>query len=224
MPARATRSSLLEPLIADYVADHSTPPDTHQVELIERTAELGWASAMQIGTEQGVLLEMLIRSLGAIRVVEIGTFTGYSSVCLARGLDPGGKLHCFDISDEWTQIARATWEATGLSDRIELHLGNAIELLGEIGDEALDAVFIDADKSSYQSYVDHVAPMLRPGGLLLIDNTLWSGKVAALAIDDSPDDRDTPALRALNDALVADPRFIVSLVPIGDGLTIAQKL
>jgi caffeoyl-CoA O-methyltransferase len=215
------RSSLLPPEIARYVTEHSTPPDAAQRRLIERTAaETGAFAGMQIGSDQGVLLEILTRAVDARLAVEIGTFTGYSSISIARGLADGGRLHCFDLSDEWTSIARAAWQDAGVADRIELHLGPALEYLEPtVGEGPVDFAFVDADKGGYLSYVEFLIPRLRPGGLLCLDNTLWSGAV----IDPSRDDDDTRAIRAVNDALVADDRLRVSLVPIGDGLTVCQR-
>lgn len=215
------RPTLFTPEIASYIAEHSTPPDDAQRRLIERTAaETGGFAAMQIGSEQGVLLEILTRAVEAQLAVEVGTFTGYSSIAIARGLVPGGRLHCFDVSEEWTSIARDAWRDAGVDDRIELHLGPALDHLpAVIGDERIDLAFVDADKGGYLSYVEFVVPRLRPGGLLLLDNTLWSGSV----VDPSRTDDDTVAIRAVNDALVADERLRVALVPIGDGLTVCQR-
>lgn len=215
------RPTLLPPEIARYVSDHSTPPDAAQRRLIERTAaETGAFAGMQIGSEQGVLLEILTRALDARLAVEIGTFTGYSSISIARGLAEGGRLLCFDVSDQWTSIAREAWQDAGVADRIELHLGPALEHLPRaIGDGPIDLAFVDADKGGYVSYVEFLIPRLRSGGLLCLDNTLWSGAV----VDPNRDDDDTRAIRAVNDALVADERLRVSLVPMGDGFTVCQR-
>lgn len=220
MTARS-RSRYIDPAIADYALDHSSGPDDVQLELQHVTAEqTGDAAGMQIGDDQAVLLEILARATGARRAVEIGTFTGYSSLALARGMGPEGRLLCLDISEEWTAIARAHWEKAGVDDRIELRIGPALDSLRDLPPVLFDLAFVDADKSGYGDYYDELVPRIRPGGLLLVDNTLWGGSV----LDEKNDTADTLAIRALNDRVAADPRVRVVLLPIGDGLTIAQRL
>ena len=175
---------------------------------------------MQIGDDQAVLLEILARALGARRAVEIGTFTGYSALALARGMGPEGRLLCLDISEEWTAIARAHWEKAGVADRIELRIGPALDTLRDLPPVVFDLAFVDADKSGYGDYYEELVPRIRPGGLLLVDNTLWGGSV----LDDENETADTLAIRAVNDRIAGDPRVRVVLLPIGDGLTIAQRL
>ena len=210
----------LSPELHDYVVAHGTPPDEHQLALIEATTELGGVSRMQIAPEQGAFMTMLARLVGARTIVEVGTFTGYSTLCLARGLVEGGQLIACDVSDEWTSIGRRHWEAAGVADRIDLRIAPAVETLRALpGDLVVDLAFIDADKAGYQSYADELIPRLRPGGLLLVDNVLWGGAV----IDAARDDADTQAIRAFNDRLVADDRVDVVLLPISDGLTLARK-
>ena len=214
------RESLLPAAIADYIADRTAPPDEVLTRLQARTAELGRAAGMQIGADQGALLTLLTRLIGARQAVEVGTFTGYSSTCIARGLAPGGHLLCCDVSEEFTAIARETWAEAGLSDVIELRLAPAIETLRTLPAEAtIDLVFIDADKGGYAGYFDELLPRVRPGGLLLVDNTLWSGRV----VDDAADDADTLAIKAFNDKVAADDRVESYLLPIGDGLTLIRK-
>lgn len=222
MTAARSRSKFIDPPIADYALDHSSGPDAVQLELQHVTAErTGRAAGMQIGDDQAVLLEILARATGARRTIEIGTFTGYSSLALARGIGPDGHLLCLDISEEWTNIARDAWNKAGVADRIDLRIGPALDTLRALpADETFDLAFVDADKTGYAAYYDELLPRLRPGGLLLVDNTLWSGAV----LDDKDDRDDTRAIRALNDRIAADPRVRVVLLPIGDGVTVVQKL
>jgi len=222
MTERRSRSRFIEGPIADYALDHSSGPDTVQVELQRVTAErTGDRAGMQIGDDQAVLLEILARATGARRAVEIGTFTGYSSLALARGLGPDGRLLCCDVSEEWTAIAREHWEKAGVADRIELRLGPALATLRSLPAGAtFDLAFVDADKTGYADYYEELLPRLRPGGLLLVDNTLWGGAV----LDEHDETDDTVAIRALNDRIAADRRVRVVLLPIGDGVTVVQRV
>jgi caffeoyl-CoA O-methyltransferase len=214
------RASLLAPEIADYIAERTPPPDEVLVRLQARTAELGRVAGMQIGADQGALLTLLTRLAGATSAVEVGTFTGYSSISIARGLAPGGRLLCCDVSEEFTALAREAWADAGLTDVIELRIAPAIETLRALpADPTIDLVFIDADKGGYASYFEELLPRVRPGGLLLVDNTLWSGRV----VDDAADDADTTAIKAFNDAVAADDRVESYLLPVGDGLTLIRK-
>jgi O-methyltransferase len=202
-----------------YYAAHAYREPAILKELREETARLGGESAMQIGPEQGAFLSLIVKLMGARRVIEFGTFTGYSS--LAMALAGATRITCADVSKEWTDIARRYWAKAGVAERIDLHLdgGNAViaRSLGEAG--TFDLAFIDADKSGYDGYYEGALKLLRPGGLVLVDNTLWGGDVA----DPSKQDADTKAIRALNAKLVADPRVEICLVPICDGLTMARK-
>jgi caffeoyl-CoA O-methyltransferase len=214
------RASLLAPEIADYIAERTAAPDDVLVRLQVRTAELGRAAGMQIGADQGALLTLLTRLVGATSAVEVGTFTGYSSISIARGLAPGGRLLCCDVSEEFTALARDAWAEAGLTDVIELRIAPAIETLRALPDDpTIDLAFIDADKGGYAGYFEELLPRVRPGGLLLVDNTLWSGRV----VDDAADDADTRAIKAFNDAVAADDRVESYLLPIGDGLTLIRK-
>lgn len=216
-----SRSKFIDPAIAEYALERSSPADDVQRELQEVTAErTGRAAGMQIGDDQAVLLEILARAAGARRAVEIGTFTGYSSLALARGMGPTGRLLCLDVSEEWTSIARQAWEKAGVADRIDLKIGPALDTLRDLPPVLFDLAFVDADKSNYGAYYEELVPRIRPGGLLLVDNTLWNGAV----LDEKDDSDDTAAIRALNDRIAADPRVRVVLLPIGDGLTIAQRV
>ena len=221
-PAARRRSQFIDAVIDDYAAAHSTAPDADQLELQRVTQDkTGRAAGMQIGDDQAVLMEMLVRAMGATYAVEIGTFTGYSALAVARGLGPGGRLLCCDVSQEWTSIARAAWQEAGIADRIELRVGPGLETLRSLPPgEQFDFAFIDADKTGYAEYYDEVLTRLRPGGLMLLDNTLQGGQVAGDAVGDE----DVAAIRSLNDAITADPRVKVVLIPIGDGVSFVQKL
>jgi caffeoyl-CoA O-methyltransferase len=215
------RSFLLSEELAAYVQAHSAPPDPVLARLIERTEALGSVAGMQIAPEQGAFLELLTRLMGARTVVEVGTFTGYSTICFARGLDPGGRVIACDQSEEWTSIAREAWREAGVDDRIELHLGPASETLAGLPDDlAIDLAFIDADKGGYLHYFELIMRNLRPGGLVVADNVLWSGQV----IDASVNDTDTEALREFNDTVAADPRVETVLLPVADGLLFARRI
>jgi len=216
-----SRSKFIDQAIGDYALDHSSGPDDVQLELQQVTVErTGMRAGMQIGDDQAVLLEILARAIGARRAVEVGTFTGYSSLALARGMGPGGRLLCLDISEEWTDIARVAWEKAGVADRIELKLGPALDTLRELPPLLFDLAFVDADKNNYEAYYEELLPRIRPGGVLLVDNTLWDGAV----LDDQDDSEETTAIRAVNDRIAADPRVRVVVLPIGDGLTVVQRV
>ena len=214
--ADAPKSFLLTPELHRYVVDHSTAVDPVAASLMAETAAMGAIAGMQVAPEQGALLGVLAAAMGARTVVEVGTFTGYSTLCLARGVGPDGRVHAHDVSEEWTAVGRRHWEAAGVADRIELRLGPAAETLATLATTGpVDLAFIDADKPGYAAYLELLHPRMRPGGLVLVDNTLWGGRV----LDPSADDDDTRALRAFNDAVVGDDRFEVVLAPIADGLT-----
>jgi|tagenome__1003787_1003787.scaffolds.fasta_scaffold20175489_2 caffeoyl-CoA O-methyltransferase len=213
-------SIVITPELHDYLLAHTAPVDDVQRSLIEETAKLGRVSGMQIGPEQGRFMTILTQMVGATLAVEVGTFTGYSSLCIARGLVPGGRLICCDVSDEWTSIGRRHWNEAGVADRIDLRIAPAIETLRALPEEAnVDLAFIDADKGSYLGYYEALVPRLRPNGVVLVDNVLWSGRV----VDTEADDDDTVAIRRFNDHVVADDRVDVVMLPIGDGLTLARK-
>ena len=215
------RSLTVTPDLLTYAVEHrSYPVDRVMRDLQAETRKLGRAAGMQVGADQGQLLTFLARLVGARQAVEVGTFTGYSSLCIARALPKDGKLICCDISDEWTRIGRKAWERAGLADRIELRLGPGLDTLRELPrGEHIDFVFIDADKGGYVSYWNELVPRVRPGGLLLADNVLWSGDI----VDETSDDADTQALRAFNDLVVHDERVEAVVLPAFDGLTIARK-
>jgi caffeoyl-CoA O-methyltransferase len=208
--------------LQDYAVAHgSFPVDDVLADLRVETEKLGSPASMQVGPDQGQLLTFLTRMVGARHAVEVGTFTGYSSLCIARGLPADGKLTCCDISEEWTSIARRAWHRAGLARRIELRLGRGLDVLRELPRQPqLDLVFVDADKVGYVSYWNELVPRVRPGGLLLADNVLWSGRI----VDDAVDDAEIHALRAFNDMVALDDRVEVVILPAFDGLTLARKL
>jgi caffeoyl-CoA O-methyltransferase len=210
---------IVTPAINDYVLAHSEPADEVLGDLAAQThRDLGDRAGMQISHDEGVLLTMLVRLTGARRVVEVGTFTGYSSICLARALPEGGRLLCCDVSEDFTSIARRYWERAGVADKIDLRIAPALETLRSLPDDPhLDLAFIDADKTGYASYVAEILPRLRPGGLMVLDNMLWGGEVL------DPQDDDARAVADLNDALLADDRVEVVLLPVRDGVSLARK-
>ena len=215
------RSEWLSAELEDYVVAHSASPDDLLNQLAAETAaSYPRAVGMQIGPEQGAFMTMLTRLIGARRALEIGTFTGYSAICIARGLAEGGHLTCCDVSDEWTSVARRYWGMAGLADRIDLQLRPAAETLRALpAGQQFDLAFIDADKGGYIGYWDDVVPRMRQGGVILADNTLFSGYVA----DPASTDDTVVAVRAFNDHAAADDRVELVVLPLGDGLTMARK-
>ena len=214
------RTAFLDEALAAYVASHSTGPDEVQRELIAATAALGDASIMQIGTAQGALMTLLTTLLRPRFAVEVGTFTGYSALAVAKALPPGGRLLCCDISEEWTAIAREHWERAGVADRIDLRIGPAMDTLRSLPPEpAVDLAFIDADKAAYIAYYEELVPRLSERGVILADNALWDGHVANPARTDST----TEQLRAFNAHVIADERVLVALLPVGDGLSMVVR-
>jgi caffeoyl-CoA O-methyltransferase len=212
----------LTPALYRYLLEVSLrePPVLQQ--LRADTAGLPEAN-MQIGPEQGQLMALLVQLLGARRVIEIGVFTGYSALAVALALPPDGRLLACDIEPAWTTRAQAVWQAAGVADKIELRLAPALTtldaLLAEGQAGSFDFAFIDADKENYVAYYERLLPLLRPGGLIAVDNVLWDGRVA----DPTNQEPDTVAIRAFNQHLHTDSRISLSLVPIGDGLTLALK-
>ena len=208
--------------LIEYVRSVSSPEPAYMVRLRQETA-LDSAGRMQITPEQGLLLGMLVKMSGARRCIEVGVFTGYSSLSVARALPPDGQLIACDVSETWTAIARRYWREAGLDDKIDLRLAPAVDTLQALiaGGEAgkFDFAFIDADKANYAAYYDLLMTLVRPGGLLAIDNVLWYGRV----IDSRENDIDTVAIRNLNAKLAADSRIHLCMLPIGDGLTLALK-
>ena len=214
------KSIQMTPALHAYLVSHGTPPDEIQRALIAETQALGNISVMQIAPEQGAFMTLFARILGARHAIEIGTFTGYSALCIARGLTDDGKLICCDLSEEWTNVGRRDWEKAGVAHKIDLHIAPAIETLAQLPQEPnFDLAFIDADKSGTIAYFEALLPLIRKGGVILIDNVLWRGAVVNPAVDDE----DTLAIRAFNDLVAADSRVECVMLPIADGLTFLRK-
>ncbi|MFG2878987.1 O-methyltransferase [Streptomyces sp. NPDC048337] len=217
--ADTPKTVLLAPVLHRYMQEQAEPPTTVQLDLIERTRALGGHAQMQIPHEQGVLLTLLARLIGARRILEVGTFTGYSTLALALGTTPDGRVITCDLSSEWTDIAKEAWAAAGVADRVDLRLGDAAETLRALPDEPVfDLVFIDADKPSYVDYWEQLVPRVRPGGLLLADNVLYAGEAAH-----SQATGNAASIRAFNQRVQADDRVEAVMLPVADGLTLARK-
>lgn len=207
----------------DYLLSVSMRENEAQQALRRETAPLEMAR-MQISPEQGQFMALLARLLGAQKYLEIGTFTGYSTLCMAQAMPPNGTIVTCDIDEQWTELARKHWKLAGVQDRIELILATALEtlpaLLQQGQGESFDMAFIDADKHNQRQYFEYCLQLLRPGGLVLVDNVLWGGSVA----DPSDQNDDTVAIREFNAALHEDNRVDISMIPLGDGLTLARKI
>jgi caffeoyl-CoA O-methyltransferase len=221
-PRAATPKTIGLPAdLHEYMLAHSTPLSAVHRALIDKTAALGQIAGMQIAPEQGAFMTMLTRLLGVRNAVEVGTFTGYSSLCIAEGLASGGHLLCCDVSEEWTAIAREHWQRAGVADRIELRIAPALDTLRALPAEPhIDLAFIDADKPNYPNYFDEIVPRLSPSGVLLVDNVLWGGRVIAT----DADDENTTAIRAFNRKVVDDSRVECAMLPISDGLTMIRRV
>jgi caffeoyl-CoA O-methyltransferase len=211
----------LTPELYNYVVTHGANNDPLLAELADETARaMGGTAMMQISPEQGTLMTILARAIGARQAIELGTFTGYSAICIARALPPDGTLLCCDVSAEWTAIARRYWQKARLSDKITLKLAPALETLRALPpDNTFDFAFIDADKSNQPAYYEEILKRLRPNGLILIDNVLWNGEV----LNQHNQTADTRSIRELNDFLPGDNRIDTVVLSIADGLTICRK-
>jgi predicted O-methyltransferase YrrM len=209
------------PAVSTYLLGHHTPADELLGELAVATREaLGGAAHMQVAADEGTLLTMLTRLTGARFAVEVGVFTGYSSLCIARGLAEGGRLLACDVSEEWTAIGRPFWERAGVADRIDLRIAPALDTLRALADEpAIDLAFIDADKVSYPAYYEEIVRRLRPGGLVVLDNVFLGGRV----LDPAYQEEHHLAMRQLNDLIAADERVDAVMLPVRDGVTIARR-
>ncbi len=214
------KSFLLTEDVHRYLLDNSEPLDEVQLDLIAETAAMGGISSMQIAPEQGAFMTMLTQLMGVTSAIEVGTFTGYSALSIARGLPPGGRLLCLDVSEEWTDIARRYWQRAGVEDRIELRLGPALETLQSLPPEpAYDLAFVDAHKPEYPAYVEELAPRMRPNGLVIVDNVLRDGRVIPGRETDEAD----AMIQSFNRAVAADQRFDTLLMPLADGLTLLRR-
>jgi caffeoyl-CoA O-methyltransferase len=217
----ARRSLELDDRLYDYLVQFGTRESDLLKDLRNETAKLPGAG-MQIGPEQGAFMGLLVELIGARRALEIGTFTGYSSLCIAGAMPAEGKLICCDVSEEYTKVARNYWRRAGLESKIELRIGPAVATLDALIQadvEPFDFAFIDADKTNYSNYYERAMKLVRPGGLIAIDNVLWGGDVA----NPAESDEDTQAIRAVNEMVRNDERVTLALAPIGDGLTLARK-
>jgi predicted O-methyltransferase YrrM len=216
------RTLSLDGALYDYLLANSLRETPLMRALRDETSQLELAR-MQIAPEQGQFMALLVELTGARQIIEVGTFTGYSALCMAQALPEDGRLLCCDVSQEWTGVARRYWQQSGVDDRIDLRIAPALDTLDALlaagGAGTFDMAFIDADKTNYEAYYERCLQLLRPGGLMLFDNTLWSGRVA----DPDNHDDDTEALRRLNTRLHSDERITLSLLPIADGLTLAIR-
>lgn len=216
------RSLNLDDNLYQYLLDVSLRETPLLKRLREETALLPTAR-WQIAPEQGQFMALLVQLSGARRILEIGTFTGYSAICLAQAMPADGQLICCDLPGDYNAIARRYWNEAGLLERIDLRLAPALETLSTLEragqGESFDLIFIDADKANYPVYLEHALVLARQGGLILFDNVLWSGRV----LEESPDSADTRAIQALNRTLKRDQRLDLSLLPVGDGLTLCRK-
>lgn len=219
----SNKSILVTDTIYDYILSSSLREPEVLKQLREETARHVHRS-MQIAPEQGQFMALLVELIGARHILEVGVFTGYSSTCLALALPPDGQITACDISEEFTAVARRYWNQAGIANKIDLRLAPALDTLDSLIVEgrsgSYDLAFIDADKANYDGYYERALALLRVGGLLLVDNVLWSGKVIE---DAASGDADTAAIRALNEKIHVDPRVSISLLPIADGLTLALK-
>jgi O-methyltransferase len=213
----------LSPEVLAYLRAQSLREDELLRELREETASYPMGRVMQVMPEEGQLLALLVKLANARVVLEVGTFTGYSTLCMARALPPGGRLITCDITNRWPKIGMQYWQRSGVAGRIEVKIGDAAEtlplLLAEKGRGVVDVAFIDADKASYRTYYEKTLPLIRPGGLIIIDNTLLFGRVA----DDEDNSPEVVEIRELNSLLLRDDRIDLSVLPMADGITLARK-
>jgi caffeoyl-CoA O-methyltransferase len=212
--------TVLDEELYAYLVEHGARQDDVLRRLAEETARLGGISVMQVAPDQGALITLLVRAIGAHRALEVGTFTGYSAICIARGLPEDGRLVTCDVNEEWARTARSYFSEAGVEERVEMRIGPGLETLRSIADdESFDFAFIDADKQGYPEYYEECLRLLRPGGLLMIDNVLLGGRVT----DPGPDDESARAIANLNDAIAEDDRVDIATLGISDGVTLARK-
>ena len=220
-----SKFTALDERLHGYIVDHGARQDDALRRVQEETAALGDVAAMQVAPDQGAFMTLLARAIGAREILEVGTFTGYSAICLARGLAEGGRLLCLELSEEYAETAARNLELAGVGDRAEIRVGPAADALRELPEqEVFDLVFIDADKPGYDTYYEEALPRTRRGGLILLDNVLAGGYIAGDAGEASEGWRDSVrALQALNEKLRGDERVDLAMVAIADGLTIARR-
>ena len=213
---------ITNPALDDYLRAHATPTDAVLADLAAETlAATGADAGMQISPDEGVLLGMLARLTRARYAVEVGVFTGYSAICVARALLPGGRLLACDVSEEWTSIGRRYWERAGVADRIDLRLAPAEQTLRALPPDAIiDFAFVDADKVGYPVYYEELVTRLRPGGLIVLDNVLRSGRV----VDPTAQEEADVAIRKVNDTIALDPRVDCVMLPVRDGITLVRRV
>lgn len=210
----------LTPKLYEYAVAHGHNGDPLRAELAAETAKLGRISGMQIAAEQGTFMAILASAIDARSAVEVGTFTGYSALCVARAIPADGRMLCCDVNEEWTSVARRYWERAGIANRITLKLAPAADTLRALpASHTFDFAFIDADKSNYLVYYEEILKRTRPNGIIILDNVLWNGAI----IDDAVKDADTEALRAVNDFVAKDTRVEAVMLAVADGLTIVRK-
>ena len=210
----------LTPELHAYVVEHGAREDELLRRLAAETAELGEIAIMQIAPDQGAFMTLLVRAIGARRALELGTFTGYSAICIGRGLPDDGILVTCDVSEQWTTIARRYFEQAGIADRIDLRVAPALETLRRMpAEEPFDFAFIDAEKSEYPAYYEEVLRLLRPGGVAMLDNVLRGGEV----LNPEPPDERGRATRELNERITVDERVDVAMLGIADGITLVRK-
>ncbi len=216
----STTPTPIDDELAAYIAAHAGGRDDALLEVERETAELGSLANMQTSPEQAALLELLARSTGARRAIEIGTFTGYGAIRIARGLAPGGSLLCCELEPRWAEVARRNLDRAGVGDRVEIRVAPALETLRALPAEpAFDLAYLDADKTGYPAYYDELVPRLRPGGLLGIDNVLMSGRI----LDPAADDEGARAVAELSDRITRDERVESVMLGMADGLTLVRR-
>lgn len=218
----SSQTIVVNDAIVDYLLNHVRPESPTAVALREKTEPMR-ESMMQVSQLQGAVMSWLIQLIGAKRTIEVGTFTGYSALAVAEALPEDGQIICCDVSEEWTSIGREYWQQAGVEPKIDLRIRPAVDTLSELleqGEEGqFDFAFIDADKPNYDSYYELCLKLLRVGGMIAVDNVLWSGRVASA----NANDPSTLAIKELNDKIVADRRVNAVMLPIGDGLTLCVK-